>query len=100
MRPIPFRALCSLRWWGLFVLAGLFFMLFGFCSYNLFAILAANIDLFVEHGAMVIGEGALTQLLQLIGLAYLSMFFWVCFKYCETLLVRVLLPPDNEPEDI
>jgi hypothetical protein len=85
-----FRAFSSPRWWGLFALAGLFFLLFGLVSYNLFAILKANIDLFLDYGLMVAKDGALEQLLQLVGLGYLSMLFWTLFKTCETLIVRDL----------
>ena len=42
-----------------FLLMGVFFLLFGFTSVNLFVVLKANIELFLEYGAMVIDDGAL-----------------------------------------
>lgn len=87
------RAFGSGRWWLVFFLAGVFFLLFGVMSYNLFALLKANFTLFVEHGWIVVADGALRQLLELLGLSYLSLMFWLLFKYCENLLVRALTPP-------
>ena len=37
-----------------FLLMGAFFLVFGFTSVNLFVVLKANIELFLEYGAMVI----------------------------------------------
>ena len=55
-----------------------------------FVLLKANIDLFVEYGLMVIGDGALEQLVDLLGSAYLSMAFYTLFKVCERILVERL----------
>lgn len=87
------RALLSGRWWLLFFLAGIFFLLFGVTSYNVFALLSANFNLFLSYGWMVAEDGGLRQLFELLGLLYLSLMFWVLFKLCETLLVRALTPP-------
>ncbi|HQR10243.1 MAG TPA: hypothetical protein PLW68_02850 [Casimicrobiaceae bacterium] len=73
-----------------FVLMGFFFLLFGFTSVNLFVVLKANIDLFVEYGAMVIEDGALQQLVEIIANSYLSIVFYVCFKICERILIERL----------
>jgi len=67
-----------------------FFLLFGITSINLFFLLKANINLFVEYGLMVIDDGALEQLFELLGSAYLSMLFWILFKLCERVLVERL----------
>lgn len=88
-------AMSSGRWWLTFVLAGLFFLLFGVMSYNLFSLLSANFRLFLEYGWAVAEEGALRQLLELLAFSYLSMLFWVLFKVCENLLVRALMPPPD-----
>ena len=69
---------------------GLFFLLFGFTSVNLFVVLKANIDLFLEYGLMVIEDGALQQLIEILGSTYLSMIFYVVFKLCERVLVERL----------
>jgi len=73
-----------------FALMGAWFLLFGVTSVNLFVLLKANIDLFVEYGLMVIGDGALEQLVDLLGSAYLSMAFYTLFKVCERILVERL----------
>jgi len=73
-----------------FVLMGALFLLFGITSVNLFVLLKMNIDLFLEYGLMVIADGALEQLVDLIGSAYLSMVFYILFKLCERVLVERL----------
>jgi hypothetical protein len=80
-----------------FLLMGAFFLLFGFCSVNLFMLLKLNIDLFLDYGPMVIEDGALQQLFEIIGAAYLSMVFWVLFRLCERILVeRIARSPLRE----
>ena len=71
-----------------FMLLGVFFLLFGITSINLFFLLKANINLFLEYGLMVIEDGALEQLFELLGSAYLSMLFWILFKLCERILIE------------
>ena len=73
-----------------FILMGAFFLLFGFTSVNLFVVLKANIELFLEYGAMVIEDGALQQLVEIIGSSYLSIVFYVFFKVCERILIERL----------
>lgn len=73
-----------------FALMGGFFLLFGFTSVNLFVVLKANIELFLEYGAMVIEDGALQQLIEVIGSCYLSIVFYVLFKVCERILIERL----------
>ena len=63
-----------------FVLLGIFFLLFGLTSINLFFLLKANLNLFLEYGLMVIDDGALEQLAELLGSAYLSMLFWLAVQ--------------------
>ena len=84
-------ALGSRRWWLLFGLAGVFFLLFGVMSYNLFFLLSANLNLFLQYGWTVAEDGALRQLLELLALSYLSLLFWLLFKLCETLLVKEIV---------
>lgn len=73
-----------------FVLMGAWFLMFGVTSVNLFVQLKANIDLFVEYGLMVIDDGALQQLGELLGWTYLSMIFYLLFKLFERILVERL----------
>ncbi|HYQ99049.1 MAG TPA: hypothetical protein VET86_03335 [Casimicrobiaceae bacterium] len=79
------------RAWVTFALMVAFFLLFGITSVNLFVLLKMNIDLFIEYGAMVIADGALEQLVDLIGSAILSIVFYLLFKVCERLLVERLV---------
>jgi len=80
------------RHFGLtFVLMGLSFFLFGLLSLNLIYLFKSNIDLFLQYGTMVIADGALRQLLELIGYGYLSLAFYVMFKACEHIVVERLL---------
>ncbi len=79
------------RAWLTFGLMVGFFLLFGITSVNLFVLLKMNIDLFIEYGAMVIADGALEQLADLIGSAVLSIVFYLLFKVCERLLVERLV---------
>jgi hypothetical protein len=70
-----------------FLLMGVFFLLFGCTSINLYVTLRANVDLFLQYGLMVIDDGALTQLAQIIGSMCLSIFFFILFAICERILV-------------
>ncbi len=73
-----------------FVAMVAFFLFFGVTSVNLFVLLKMNIDLFVQYGLMVIADGALEQLLDLVGSAILSIVFFLAFKVCERVLVEKL----------
>jgi hypothetical protein len=69
---------------------GACFLSFGVTSVNLFVLLMANITLFVDYGAMAVADGALQQLMELLGLACLSGFFYVIFAVCDRTLLRRL----------
>ena len=79
-----------------FVLMGLSFVLFGVTSLNLIHLFKANFDLFVEYGWMVARDGALQQLLELLGYGYLSLLFYIVFKCCEHQLVNFLAHKKDE----
>jgi hypothetical protein len=70
-----------------FVLMGAFFLLSGITSINLYVVLKANIDLFRMYGAQVIEDGALRQLVEILGTAFFSIFFFVLFVVCERIIV-------------
>ena len=76
--------------WLTFVLMGASFLLFGITSVNLYVLLMANINLFLEYGTMVIAEGALQQLAQLLGSLVLSLLLYLLFALCDRALVRRL----------
>ena len=83
-----------------FVLMGLSFFAFGALSLNLIYLLKTNVELFLDYGDMVIEDGALLQLLQLLGYVYLSLAFYLLFKACEHILVVRLTedgPADHAP---
>jgi hypothetical protein len=69
---------------------GASFFAFGVTSVDLFVLIMANVQLFVEYGWMVIDDGALWQLFQLLALAALSGLFYVIFSVCDRTLLRRL----------
>lgn len=95
MRKILIKFLFQ-HWGCTFLLMGVFFFLFGVTSLNLFVLLKANINLYIEHGTMVIADGALRQLVELLSYGYLSLLFYALFKVCENILINRLttLRPD------
>jgi hypothetical protein len=82
-----------------FVLMGVFFLLSGITSINLYVVLKANIDLFRMYGAQVIEDGALRQLVEILGTAFLSIFFFVLFVVCERIVVDRVTRPLRDVSD-
>lgn len=70
-----------------FFLMGVSFVGFGLSTLNLALLLKLNIDLFIDNGWMVVKDGALQQLVELLLLGYFAMACWLAFKSCEKLLV-------------
>lgn len=87
MQKILRKLLCGPSWL-IFILMGVFFVLFGALSFNLVFLLKANINLYLDYGIMVIDDGALRQLVELLVYGYLSLFFYLCFKTSEHILVE------------
>ena len=82
------------RWVGplaTFLLMGAFFLLFGFNSINLYELLKANISLIVAYGMMAIADGALRQLVGILGAMLLTVLFFALFAVCERVLVNRLV---------
>ena len=77
----------TVHWLLTLVLMGLFALVFGLSSLNVVKMLSANIALIAEHGTMVLFEGALLQLFELLIYGYLAVISYVLFKACETVLV-------------
>ncbi len=73
-----------------FVLMGISFAMFGGLSLNLVYLLKANVSLFLESGIMLIEDGVVQQLLELLAYGYLSLAFFLLFKCCEHMLVKRL----------
>jgi hypothetical protein len=83
-----------------FLLLGLSFGLFGLVSFNLIYLFKANLALFIDYGVMVIGDGALQQLVELVCYGYLGLAAYVLFKTCEHSLVdHFLAHPTPEYRD-
>ncbi|MBL8480604.1 MAG: hypothetical protein JNJ60_00290 [Rhodocyclaceae bacterium] len=84
----------SERAWLSFLLMGLAFFAFGVASLNLIVLIRANLELFFDHGVVVLGDGAGQQLVELLFYGYLSMAFYIAAKACEKLLVDRLTRKD------
>ncbi|TAJ22060.1 MAG: hypothetical protein EPO47_01215 [Rugosibacter sp.] len=61
--------------------------MFGVISLNLLYLLRANIEAILTHGILILREGALQQLLELLGYSYVSLALYLLFKTCENILV-------------
>jgi hypothetical protein len=72
-----------------FLLMGAFFLLSGITSINLYVVLKANVELFRRYGAAVIEDGALRQLAEILGTAFLSVICFVLFIVCERIVVEL-----------
>jgi hypothetical protein len=80
-----------------FILMGLSFLVFGIFSLNLIYLLKTNVELFLDYGNMALEDGALLQLMMLLGYGYLSLAFYLLFKACEHILVA-RMTEDGEDE--
>jgi len=79
-----------------FLLMGAFFLLFGFTSINLYELLRANLALILAHGMTAIADGALRQLVGILGAMLLAVFFFALFALCERILVGRLTGDPHE----
>lgn len=75
------------HWCFVFVIAGMFTILFAFSTYNLFQYTMANLSFLQEYGIVAIQEGALSQSLEVIIGGTFSMICFLGFKVCEGELV-------------
>lgn len=73
---------------AILIIAGLFAVIFAYATVNLFQVSMANIRFLREYGWVAVQEGALIQLLQIIGSGVISMLSYMGFKICESELVR------------
>lgn len=80
-----------------FILMGVSFFVFGVLSLNLIYVLKSNIELILDYGSMVLAEGAGRQFLELVGYGYLSLVFFMAFKWLEHILLARLTqhPPTD-----
>ena len=84
------RKALTFHWLVTLTLMGVFGLLFGLSSFNLFHLLVANLTFIAQHGAMALMEGALGQLFWLIVYGYLAVITYVLIKACEhALMARI-----------
>lgn len=81
------KQILTFHWTVTILLMAVFGLLFGLVSLNIISLLHTNFSLIAKHGAMALMDGALIQLLQLLGYGFLSLIFWLLFKACEHVLV-------------
>lgn len=86
----------SAHYMAAFVVMGLAFIGFGLASLNLLYLVRANAELVLHHGAMALLDGALQQLLELLGLGFSGLAMYLVFKVCEHILVEKLLNQHGE----
>lgn len=80
------------RYWPVtYAVMVLSFLIFGAASVNLAQTFLLNIRLIQEHGLLVLMEGALDQLLELLASAGFSVGFYLVFKSCESVLLQRIL---------
>ncbi len=80
------------RYWPLtYAVMVLSFLIFGAASVNLAQTFLLNIRLIQEHGWLVLMDGALDQLIELLLTAAFSVSFYLLFKSCEAVLLQRIL---------
>ncbi|MDP9043528.1 MAG: hypothetical protein M3O01_01860 [Pseudomonadota bacterium] len=78
-----FQKIVLARLWLTFLVLGVSFLAFGLGTLNLGRLLLANAHLLSQYGWQAVMDGALQQLLELMGTGYLSVAAYVIFKTCE-----------------
>ncbi|MCB1502087.1 MAG: hypothetical protein KDK07_20260 [Bauldia sp.] len=79
-----------------FLAMGIFGGAFAWVSYNLVFLFMANFRFLSEHGVLALKYGGLRQVIELVGLGYLSIALFLWFKLCENELVaRLRGKPDG-----
>ena len=80
------------RYWPLtYAVMVLSFLIFGAASVNLAQTFLLNIRLIQEHGWLVLMDGALDQLLELLLTAGFSVGCYLMFKSCESVMLQKIL---------
>jgi formate hydrogenlyase subunit 3/multisubunit Na+/H+ antiporter MnhD subunit len=86
-----FARMLAFHWSTTFLLMGVFSVLGAAATFNIFVLLAANVQFLSEHGLMAVMEGALLQLGQLAASGYFGLAMYLGFKACERVLVEQIL---------
>jgi len=82
------KQILTFNWFITLLLMGVFALLFGLVSLNIFMLLHANFALIGTHGAMALKDGALGQLIELLAYGYLGVIFYLLFKAAERALTE------------
>ena len=82
------KQILTFHWFTTLLLMGVFALLFGLVSLNIFMLLHSNFALIARHGAMALMDGALAQLIELLAYGYLSVIFYLLFKAAERALIE------------
>jgi hypothetical protein len=73
-----------------FVIMAVAFAGFSLLTYNVFALLSANLDYVGRGGLMALMDGAARQLVEIVASIVGGLAFYIVFKACERLLVERL----------
>jgi hypothetical protein len=93
------RKVLTFHWLTTVILMGLFGLIFGLSSANLFHLLVANLTFIARHGLMAVMQGALGQLFWLVFYGYLAVIAYVLLKACEhALMDRIFAHADTPPD--
>ena len=70
------------------IIGGFFAVVLAYATLNLFQMSMQNARFLREYGWLAVQEGALWQLLQIVGAGIVAMIAYIGFKICESELVR------------
>ena len=85
------------HWLLTFGVMTLAFMTSGLLSLQLVNYAMANLSLIGEHGVQALMDGALQQFLELSFKAVCTVFSYLVFKACESVLVQRLFTAQKDP---
>jgi len=86
-----FKKMITSHWLATLLILCISVFIFSVSSVNIFFLLKANIGFIIEHGTTALAEGALGQMVELVGLSLLSAIFYIIFRACERVLIEKLL---------
>jgi hypothetical protein len=93
------RKVLSFHWLATLAMMGVFGLIFGLSSFNLFHLLVANLSFIARHGVMALMEGALGQLFWLVVYGYIAVIAYVLLKACEHALMDCIFARHERPPD-
>ncbi len=85
------KRILTLHWLLTLFLMGVFALLLGLASLNIFDVIRANFGVIREHGLMALMDGAALQLVEIIVYGYISIICYVLVKACEHALVDQIM---------